>query len=250
MNETSEVREFYDRFSDRVLVRDFYYLNRRHEAVKELCRRFVAQGSRVLEIGCGVGIITKALSKIASDIVAVDISPRNIDIAKEFNSGSVIRFEVDDVTDDQTMLGDFGSFDAIVMADVIEHIPMSSYKDLFQRFESVLSNHGMVVLTFPSPEIQEYMRSTQPGDVQVIDEAIELSDLLGVTSLKPLYFSYQSILGKNDYVHFVLSVTRPFAHAGREITGLKWVQNRIRKYRWRLSNLGFLRRLRRKKITS
>src|SRR5215470_6599353 len=39
-------------------------------------------GVRVLEIGCGTGLFTEAFAATGADIVAVDISPELVDIAK------------------------------------------------------------------------------------------------------------------------------------------------------------------------
>jgi protein-L-isoaspartate O-methyltransferase len=248
MTESSEVREFYDEFSGRVLIRDFRYVNLRHEVVKSLCQRFIAPGSAVLEVGCGAGIITKSLGRTASRVLAIDISPKNIELAREFASSSNTRFEVVDIVERGRDLGKHGPFDVILAAAVIEHIPKANYGGLFSTLEGLLSGSGRVILTFPSPEIQEYMRTEQPDDVQVIDESIELTDLLSVTSLKPLYFAYCDIFGKNDYVHVVLSAERPCSARAGGMSPLQWVVSRLRKYRWRFGNLGFLRRVKRKGI--
>lgn len=250
MKESSEVREFYDEFAGRVLVRDFYYINRRHEAIKALCDRFVSPGSSILEIGCGVGIITKYLGRRAAGVFAVDISAKNIEIAREFAGSSQIRFEVIDVLDPPAELDEQAPFDIVILADVIEHIPKSKYRQLFGTIERVLKESGRVVLSFPSPEVQAYMASHQPDDIQVIDESIEAGDILSATSLKLLYFSYCDIFGKNDYVHAVLTPARPFAGIGGKRGLIDWFRSRIRKYRWRAANRGFLRRLKQKKIVT
>ena len=248
MTESSEVREFYDRFSGRVLIRDFYYVNLRHEAIKSLCRRFIEPGSAVLEVGCGAGIISRFLGKSASRVFAIDISPKNVELAREFAASSNMSFDVIDIVKQGESLQKHGPFDVILAADVIEHIPKGEYAGVFSTLEGLLSESGRLMLSFPSPEIQEYMKTHQPDDVQVIDESIELTDLLSVTSLKPLYFRYCDIFGKNDYVHAVLSTERPCAARGGGLTPLQWISSRLRKYRWRLGNLGFLRRVKRKGI--
>jgi SAM-dependent methyltransferase len=248
MTESSEVREYYDKFSGRVLIRDFHYVNLRHEAIKSLCQRFIAPGSAVLEVGCGVGIISKFLGKTASRVFGIDISPKNVELAREFAAASNVSFDVIDIVKQGQDLEKHGPFDVILAADVIEHIPKDEYGGVFSRLEGLLSGSGRVVLSFPSPEIQAYMKAHQPDDVQVIDESIELTDLLGVTSLKPLYFSYCNIFGKNDYVHVVLAADRPCKADGDGLTPLQWVASRLKKYRWRFGNLGFLRRVRRKGI--
>ncbi len=248
MKSGSDVREFYDDFSKRVLVRDFSYVNRRHEAVKALCKRFVPRGSVVLEIGCGVGIVSKFLAKRAKRVVGVDISEKNIEIAREFAGSPTVHFETLDAVEDAAKLARHGAFDVVLMADVIEHIPKSAYPKLFATVEGSLVSTGRVILTFPSPEIQDYMAREKASDVQVIDERVELSDILGVTSLRPLYFCCCDIFGKNDYVHLVLTADRTFSAEGPKPGPTRWMGSRLRKYRWRLGNRLFLRRLKRRNL--
>jgi SAM-dependent methyltransferase len=246
MKKSSEVKEFYDEFSKRVLVRDFYYINLRHEAIKSLCKRFVSKGSTILEIGCGVGILSKFIQKLSSRVLGVDISEKNVEIAREFAGSAVCRFEVLDVVENGSELENHGKFDVVLMADVIEHIPKERYPELFGTIERALSDTGRVILTFPSPEVQAFMTANKPDDMQVIDESVELDDILRATSLKLLYFAYRHIFGKNDYVHVVLSTDRSFSETGKGQSTLGWLLYRLRKYRWRLGNLAFVRRLKRK----
>jgi SAM-dependent methyltransferase len=45
----------------------------------------VTPGSRVLEIGCGVGRLTRGLAARAGDVVALDVSPQMLSLAREYN---------------------------------------------------------------------------------------------------------------------------------------------------------------------
>src|SRR6201985_545927 len=38
--------------------------------------------SKVLDIGCGVGVFTKELAQISNNVIAIDVSANSIDIAK------------------------------------------------------------------------------------------------------------------------------------------------------------------------
>ena len=241
MRTPSEIKHYYDKFAKRVLVRDFYYLNPRHEAIKLLCDRFVQNGETVLEIGCGVGIISKFLQKRASRVVAIDISEKNIDIARQYASSPTCEFAVVDIVEQAAELDKFGKFDAVLMADVIEHIPKVKYREQFSTIEDLLSDKGRVVLTFPSPEHQEYLTCEKPEARQLIDESIELGDILGVTALKLLNFSYRDIFGVSDYINVVLTADRSFSAQSPRKSFFDWLRYRIRKYRWRFRNLLFVR---------
>lgn len=243
MSNESGTKEYYDDFSRRVLVQDFRYLNLRHEEIKLLYRRFVPPGARVVDIGCGVGILARYLQKIASFVLAVDISEENVRVAKEYAASERCEVRLLDVITQAGELQSFGKFDAAVLPDVIEHIPRENYPRLFRAIESVLSPAGRIILTFPSPEMQTYLEREKPDALQLHEEKIELRDILDATGLKPVYFSYRNVFGRNDYVHLVLSANREYSPQPGKISPLRWMGRRLKKYAWRLSNLRFLRRL-------
>jgi hypothetical protein len=129
------------------------------------------------------------------------------------------------------------------MPDVLEHIPKARQRDLFARIENLLGPRGVVLITYPSPEYQEYLRRDRPELLQVVDETLRFSEILAITSLRPAYFSYVDAGEKNQYVHLVLAAaadyspeTPPIGCAGRAV-------RRARKILWRLRNEAFLRKV-------
>jgi 2-polyprenyl-3-methyl-5-hydroxy-6-metoxy-1,4-benzoquinol methylase len=73
-----QVSRWYDDFSRGVVARELEQPNLRLLAVQDLIRRHVAPGHRVLEVGCGVGILTRFLHERGCSVHSLDISPRNI----------------------------------------------------------------------------------------------------------------------------------------------------------------------------
>jgi len=244
MRTSSDIKEFYDEFSERVLVQDFRYLNLRQEAIRELCYRFVDNRARVLEVGCGVGINAKTLQEYASYVLAVDISSRNVQITKEFAGSNRCDVRVLDIIEQGDELQAYDKFDVAILPDVVEHIPKERYPDLFSALENALKPNGRIILTYPTPEHQEYLEANTPDVLQVVDEHVELTDILGVTRLKPVYFAYRNVWGRNEYVHLVLSADRAYEPPLDDGSVFSKLMYRIRKYRWRFSNFFFLRRLR------
>ena len=244
---SSEVKEYYDEFADRVLLNDFRYLNLRQEAIKELCTRYVPAGARVLEIGCGVGIIAKHLQGTASYVLGLDISERNVEIARVYAGSSKCDFIVLDVIEQAAELDEHGEFDVVLLPDVIEHIPKARYRELFATIERRLKTNGRVLLTYPSPEYQEYLRENKPDVLQVVDETVFLTDILDVTSLRPLYFGYRDIWQRYQYNHLVLATGASFDDRDLETSRGEELRYRIRKYRWRASNRSFLKKLERRR---
>src|ERR1700730_12878926 len=71
---------------------------------------------RVLDIGCGIGLIEQELEQKVADLCAVDMSEKSIDIAR--TRAPTTRFFH---SDGDTLPFDDGSFDAVFTSCVIHH---------------------------------------------------------------------------------------------------------------------------------
>jgi len=246
MGRASETKDFYEGFTEEVLLEDFHRFNLRQDAVRRLCDEFVPRGARVLEIGCGVGINVKHLRRTASRVVGVDISDRSIEIAKEYAGSPHTEFRVLDILEGAGELTPLGPFDVVVLPDVIEHVPKERYSALFAAVERLLARPGRVLITYPSPEYQEYLKANEPNALQLVDETVELDDIIRHTSLELVHFSYKNVWNKNQYVHVVLTSDRSFRPEGVGRSRIERLEYRLRKRKWRFRNLPFLRRMRRR----
>lgn len=237
---STAVREFYDRFSVRYLLRDFNIINLRHRAIAKLCRTFIPSEARVLEVGCGAGILTRVLQGHAREVMSLDISEKNILVASTYAPASNTTFHRADIT--ELSAADLkGSFDAVLIADVIEHIPLDKHAAVFRVIESALSGSGIVILTFPTPEYQEHLKASSSPLLQAVDETVTLRHLLSVCSLSPIYFSYRNIFGINQYAHLVLARDPQYSAQPRNRLANAWL--RVRSAAWYARNASFRRRV-------
>lgn len=85
----------------------------------------VLKGTKILEVGCGGGILTEALAKLKADLVAIDASDKLIEAAKshaqndkEISSKIDYRFQ----TIEEHTSGNQNKYDALVASEVLEHI--------------------------------------------------------------------------------------------------------------------------------
>jgi SAM-dependent methyltransferase len=95
----------------------------------------------VLEIGCGFGAFARTLSRRASRVTALDLSPRMIEVARERSS---------DLPNLEFVLGDFlraelpvESYDCIVTLATLHHLPMAV---ALSRIKSLLRPGGVLIL--------------------------------------------------------------------------------------------------------
>ena len=90
--------------------------------VAEICNGRAPSDMRVLEIGCGIGRMTMALSRIFGAVDAVDISPEMIAQARIILAGQPnVQLHVNNGAD-LSMFAD-SSFDFAISIIVFQHIP-------------------------------------------------------------------------------------------------------------------------------
>lgn len=99
---------------------------------------------RVLDVGCGTGELLASLQpKIG---LGVDISERMIERARcRFAGCANLSFRVTDASDIATL----GPFDAVVSADVLEHVP--SWAAVLNAMVLACRPGGLIVISTPNP---------------------------------------------------------------------------------------------------
>ncbi len=108
----------------------------------------VTSNTHVLEIGCGEGGNLKPFADMGCErIVGVDILPNKIEKANIFFQDHSHKNELTFIAEDIYKIEDLGTFDLIIMRDVIEHIhDQERFMDFVKRF---LKPGGKFFLGFP-----------------------------------------------------------------------------------------------------
>lgn len=208
------VSEFYDKWVPEQVNKG---VNLRHRKIFSLLKREgLRRGDRVLEIGCGIGAVTGLIARYLRDgnIVAVDISPKSISEAqRRLRQFGNIDFRVSDMTDFKPD----GKFDAVLLPDVLEHIPMDQHRSLFQLIRECLRETGFVLIHIPNPHYLDWLRRSRPELLQVVDQSLHTDALLRDVYASNLYLhklgSHCIFSSVPDYQAMVLLPNRPVESA-------------------------------------
>ena len=112
-------------------------------ALAALLRPVVA-GRRVLELATGTGYWTPILAEAAESVVATDINPETLDIAKARDyPGRNVEFRVADAYMPESVPGRFNS---VVAAYFLSHVPRDRVAAWLQSVADRLGSGGRVVL--------------------------------------------------------------------------------------------------------
>lgn len=139
---------FQHKYYDRPSIWAENYWNEVQQNRAKMTVELLPPGIRsVLDVGCGAGVITKALTPNVSNIVAIDFALAPLIQVKDPN--------VQVIQGDARFLP-FGdkTFDAVISAELIEHLSESSRQQTLSEMARV--SRKIILLTVPWREVLEY----------------------------------------------------------------------------------------------
>ena len=100
------------------------------------------QGKKILDIGCGGGLISEPLARLGGSITGIDASKKNIEVAKLHAKKSNLKINYQDMSPEQ--LDSTEKFDIILNLEIIEHV---ENVDLYLKSCSNLIKKGGLMFT-------------------------------------------------------------------------------------------------------
>jgi 2-polyprenyl-6-hydroxyphenyl methylase/3-demethylubiquinone-9 3-methyltransferase len=90
--------------------------------------RFIAQrttlaGSRVLDVGCGGGLLCEALARAGAQVTGVDLAPGMIQVARLHAAEEGLDITYDVVSAEELAGANSGRFDVVTCMEMLEHVP-------------------------------------------------------------------------------------------------------------------------------
>ena len=88
-----------------------------------VAERVSLRGARVLDVGCGAGLLSEALAREGAQVVALDLAPELVEVARLhlLESGQQVDYRL--VSVEALAAQEPASFDAITCMEMLEHVP-------------------------------------------------------------------------------------------------------------------------------
>ncbi len=101
-------------------------------------------GMTVLELGCGTGSFTRELARSDAEVVAIDVSPELLEIARANCSAPNVQYQIQNA---YALNYPEGAFDSIVGSSVLHHLEVeAAIRDMYR----VLKPGGTIYFTEPN----------------------------------------------------------------------------------------------------
>jgi len=200
-------------YSDYTKTLDLKRLEFIYKAVSER----VPKGGKILEIGCGIGNISRQLGHFGYSITGIDSDPVSIDFANSKNTKSNIQFinkNAEDYAENEN------TFDAIICSEVLEHL--FSPDSIIKLANKILKNDGIFVVTVPNGLGPRELLVTRPV-IWLRDNSSFLYSLL--VKIKMLFrFKGETIHSKSDHLDHINFFTLRNLHQMADKNGFKIVK--------------------------
>jgi 2-polyprenyl-6-hydroxyphenyl methylase / 3-demethylubiquinone-9 3-methyltransferase len=187
------------------------YINERHPL----------KNQRVLDVGCGGGILAEAMAREGAIVTGIDMSDKSLHAAREHAKQENINLNYQLTTVEQLAEHSPEPFDVITCLEMLEHVP--DYSAVIATCQSLLKPTGSVFFSTISRNLKsyalaivgaeyimrilprgthEYAKFIRPSELNQAAEhcGLQLQDLIGM-HYNP--FSHQCKLAKDVSVNYI-----------------------------------------------
>ena len=101
------------------------------------------QGLRILDIGCGAGLLSEPLARLGAQVIGIDPSESNIAAARAHADRSTILIDYRATSVEE--MGNLERFDIVLAMEVVEHVTDTGL--FLQRCAGLMKPNGMMVVS-------------------------------------------------------------------------------------------------------
>ena len=88
-----------------------------------IAERAPLAGRRVLDVGCGGGLLAEGLAARGASVVAIDLAPDNIEAARQHAAAGGLTIDYRCVAVEDLVRDAAGEFDTVTCLEMLEHVP-------------------------------------------------------------------------------------------------------------------------------
>ena len=110
-------------------------------------------GISILDIGCGGGLLSEPIARLGAEVVGIDASKKNIDIAKHHLKKSNLKIEYYDRSPENFNYEK--KFDVILNMEIVEHV--EDIPKFINQSTKFLKNNGLMFIATLNQTLKSYL---------------------------------------------------------------------------------------------
>lgn len=180
------------------------------------------QGKKVIDIGCGGGILAESMARRGANVTGIDMGETPLSVARLHALETQVEVDYQQISAEEMAAGHAGQFDAVTCMEMLEHVPdpasvIASCATLVKPggdvfFSTINRNPKAFMLAIVGAEYvlnmlpkgtHEYGKFIKPSELErwARSAGLELRNIAGMT-YNPLFQSYR--LGKDVDVNYLM----------------------------------------------
>ena len=184
------------------------------------------QGKKVLDVGCGGGILTESLAKIGAHAKGIDLSEKALKVADlhSLETGIAVQYEYTSAEDLASK--EAGQYDVVTCMEMLEHVP--DPQSIIKACSALVKPGGKVffstlnrnpksyllavigaeyILRMLPKGTHDYKKFIKPSELNgfLQDAGLEMNEIIGLT-YNPITEVYA--LGRDTDVNYLVATTK------------------------------------------
>lgn len=184
-------------------------------------------GKRVVDVGCGGGILAESMARRGADVLGIDLAPEPLRVAALHAQETGARVDYREIGAEALAAESAGAFDVVTCMEMLEHVPQPAQTVAacaalarpggWVFFSTINRNLKSFLLAIVGAEYvlrllprgtHEYEKFIRPSELAAAARAagLELVELIGMT-YNPL--TRRFVLGADTDVNYLMALRKP-----------------------------------------
>lgn len=183
---------------------------------------FQLSNLKVLDIGCGGGLVSESLARLGADVTGIDASKINIDIAKKHAAEVGMNVNYQNIlAEDLVKLNQ--KFQLILALEILEHV--ENLELFIESCEQLLAPKGLIIFSTINRTVESFLKAIvgaeyilkwlpvgthdwnkflQPAEILSYTKNVELLDIQGISySMLSRNWSFSKDTKNNYFISFL-----------------------------------------------
>lgn len=184
------------------------------------------RGKRVVDVGCGGGILSESMAARGADVIGIDLSEKPLGVARLHLFESGLKVDYRHIAAEALAESEPGAFDVVTCLEMLEHVPDPAstvracaqlVKPGGQVFFSTLNRNlksylfaiigAEYILRLLPRGTHEYHRFIKPSELTALCDTAGL-DVQALVGMSYNPFTRQYTLGRDTDVNYLIHCTR------------------------------------------